>query len=76
MPIGAYNPWIHYHCNPEQAWRMGEDAGAEHMMPVHHKTFVLSNEPMSEPIERFYGAAGADPGRVALDSIGQEFHLT
>ncbi len=21
MPIGAYNPWIHAHCNPEQAWR-------------------------------------------------------
>src|SRR5262249_38568272 len=22
MPIGAYDPWIHYHCTPEQAWRM------------------------------------------------------
>ena len=23
MPIGAYNPWIHAHCTPEQAMRMG-----------------------------------------------------
>lgn len=76
MPIGAYNPWIHFHCTPEQAWRMGEDAGAEFLMPVHHKTFVLSSEPLSEPIQRFYAAAGPYPDRVALDSIGQEFHLT
>jgi len=76
MPIGAYNPWIHYHCTPEQAWRMGNDAGAEFMLPVHHQTFALGREPFLEPIQRFYDAAASDSKRVALRRIGQEFQLT
>ncbi len=76
MPIGAYNPWIHYHCTPEQAWRMGNDAGAELFIPVHHQTFQLSREPFREPIERFQEAAGRHTDRVALMRIGQEVHLS
>ena len=75
MPIGAYDPWLHYHCTPEQAWRMGNEAGAEFFIPVHHRTFRLSNEPYDEPIQRFYAAAANHLDRVAIDSIGQEFHL-
>jgi L-ascorbate metabolism protein UlaG (beta-lactamase superfamily) len=75
MPIGAYDPWIHNHCNPEQAWRMAHDAGFEFFLPVHHQTLPLSREPYQEPIERVYGAAGCDADRVALRQIGQEFHL-
>ena len=75
MPVGAYDPWIHYHCTPEQAWRMAEDAGFESFLPVHHQTFALSREPYLEPIERVYAAAGRHPDRVALRGIGQEFHL-
>src|SRR5690349_6133676 len=37
MPVGAYDPWIHYHCTPEQAWRMAQDAGFEFFLPVHHQ---------------------------------------
>src|SRR5204863_141973 len=66
MPIGAYNPWIYNHCTPEQAWRMGNEAGAEHFIPVHHQTFQLSREPLLEPIERFYTAAENHPERVAV----------
>jgi L-ascorbate metabolism protein UlaG (beta-lactamase superfamily) len=75
MPIGAYNPWIYYHCTPEQAWQMGNDAGAEHFIPVHHQTFQLSREPLLEPIERFYSASGSRPDRIALCRIGQEFSV-
>ena len=75
MPVGAYNPWLHYHCTPEQSWQMASDAGFEHFLPVHHQTFSLSREPYLEPIERVYGAAGADCDRVALRHIGQEFTL-
>ncbi|MCU1257221.1 MAG: hypothetical protein JWO80_106 [Bryobacterales bacterium] len=75
MPIGAYNPWIRFHCTPEQAWRMGNDAGAEFLLPVHHQTFQLSREPYTEPIERFHAAAGSATNRIALSAIGQEFHL-
>jgi len=75
MPIGAYNPWIHFHCTPEQAWQMGNDAGAEHFIPVHHQTFQLSREPLLEPIERFYSASGSRPDRIAVCRIGQEFSV-
>ncbi|MCP5114929.1 MAG: hypothetical protein GY953_29205 [bacterium] len=75
MPIGAYNPWIRYHCTPEQAWRMGNEAGAEFFIPVHHRTFQLSNEPVNEPIERFLTAAANHPDRVGLTLIGEEFHI-
>lgn len=75
MPIGAYNPWIRYHCTPEQAWRMGNEAGAEFFLPMHHRTFALSDEPVDEPIERFRAAAGNHQERIALEQIGQEFHL-
>lgn len=75
MPVGAYDPWIHYHCTPEQAWRMAEDAGFEFFLPVHHQTFALSREPYLEPIERVYRAAGRHADRVALDAIGREFRL-
>jgi L-ascorbate metabolism protein UlaG (beta-lactamase superfamily) len=75
MPIGAYDPWIRVHCNPEQAWAMANYAGAEFVLPVHHQTFQLSREPRLEPIERLLTAAGATPDRVCLQKIGEEFHL-
>ena len=74
MPIGAYNPWIHVHCNPEQALAMADDAGADLVFPVHHKTFELSREPGAEPMERLLRAAGGSGDRVVLRDIGNEFH--
>lgn len=73
MPVGAYNPWIHYHATPEQSWQMANDAGAERFLPVHHQTFALSREPYLEPIERILAAAGPEPERVVIQRIGQEF---
>jgi len=75
MPIGAYNPWIHAHCNPEQALTMANHAGAEFVLPVHHQTFKLSAEPYTEPIERLVAATGSHDDRVAVRQIGGEFSL-
>jgi L-ascorbate metabolism protein UlaG (beta-lactamase superfamily) len=75
VPIGAYDPWIRNHCTPEEAWQMGNDAGAESFIPIHHQTFRLSNEPVFEPIERFLAAAGNQTARVAAHRIGEEFRL-
>jgi L-ascorbate metabolism protein UlaG (beta-lactamase superfamily) len=75
MPIGAYDPWIHAHCNPEQALAMADFAGAEFVLPVHHRTFKLSNEPYSEPIERLLLACSSAEGRVPVREIGEEFHI-
>ncbi len=76
LPIGAYDPWIAVHCDPEQAMRMGNDCGAEFLLPVHHRTFQLSREPFDEPIQRFLAAAGSATYRVALTEIGQEWAMT
>jgi L-ascorbate metabolism protein UlaG (beta-lactamase superfamily) len=75
MPIGAYNPWIHSHCSPEQAIEMATAAGARFIVPVHHQTFRLSFEPLREPIERFEAALGKTPHRIALRQIGETFVL-
>jgi L-ascorbate metabolism protein UlaG (beta-lactamase superfamily) len=73
MPIGAYDPWIRYHCTPEQAVRMADAAGARVFVPVHHQSFVLSREPFTEPIERAEHALRAERDRLALREIGQTF---
>jgi L-ascorbate metabolism protein UlaG (beta-lactamase superfamily) len=73
MPIGAYQPWIHAHCTPEQAVNMANDAGARYVVPIHHQTFQLSDEPMSEPIERLHTALQREPERLALQKIGETF---
>lgn len=76
LPIGAYDPWIRVHCAPEEAWRMAGDARADFVIPIHHRTFHLSREPLGEPLERLLGAAGNASGRVAVRAIGEEFHLS
>jgi L-ascorbate metabolism protein UlaG (beta-lactamase superfamily) len=76
MPIGAYNPWVRFHCTPEQAWRMAQEARANLFFPVHHSTFQLSREPNGEPLERLHYAAGREAGRIVIHQIGQEFHLS
>ena len=71
MPIGAYDPWIRNHCTPEQSVRMADAAGARLFVPVHHQSFVLSREPLLEPIERAQAALAREPERLAIQSIGQ-----
>src|SRR6266513_2090991 len=75
MSIGAYNPWIHSHCTPEQAVEMATAAGAQFILPVHHQTFRLSFEPLREPIERFQVALSDTPERIALREVGDTFVL-
>ncbi|HEX4665507.1 MAG TPA: MBL fold metallo-hydrolase, partial [Chthoniobacterales bacterium] len=75
MGIGAYQPWIRSHCNPEEAVAMAKAAGARFIMPVHHQTFKLSFEPFREPIERFVRALADQPERIALREIGETFGL-
>jgi len=74
MPVGAYNPWIRYHCSPEQAWTMANHARADYIAPVHHKTFSLSREPAGEPVQRLLSAAGG-LDRVGWQDIGQQLKL-
>ena len=75
MPIGAYDPWIHNHANPEQSLAMADHMGAYHILPIHWGTFIQSEEPTAEPIRRLKEAAAADPDRIILDAVGQTWAL-
>lgn len=69
--IGAYDPYIAAHANPEQALMMADHAEAKYILPMHHSTFKLSREHTSEPIRRFLAAAGPDGrDRVVIDQVG------
>jgi L-ascorbate metabolism protein UlaG (beta-lactamase superfamily) len=73
--IGAYDPYIAAHANPEQAWTMTRHAGARHVLPIHHGTFRLSHEPMDEPIRRFVTTAGDEAGRIVIRRTGGQWSL-
>jgi L-ascorbate metabolism protein UlaG (beta-lactamase superfamily) len=75
LPIGAYDPYINVHANPEQSWRMSREMGAEYILPMHHATFRLSREPDDEPRQRLLAAAGKEHWRVALTEVGQTWVL-
>ncbi|MGW2013436.1 MBL fold metallo-hydrolase [Streptomyces sp. NPDC001927] len=59
LPIGAYEPrwWLRdVHTDPEEAVRAFQDLGARRMAPMHWATFVLSSEPVLEPLTRVRAA--------------------
>jgi L-ascorbate metabolism protein UlaG (beta-lactamase superfamily) len=73
MPIAAYRPWIRNHCTPEEALRMANEAGADYVVPIHHSTYKLSDEPMTEPMERMTAALEREPERLAIKQVGETF---
>jgi L-ascorbate metabolism protein UlaG (beta-lactamase superfamily) len=75
MPIGAYNPWRHAHCSPEEAVTMANAAGARYFVPIHHETFRLGAEPMAEPAERLRAALAHEPERLLAVSVGETFRV-
>ena len=75
VPIGAYDPWIRAHCSPEQAVTMAEQAGAAYFVPVHHQTFRLSHEPMTEPARRVRAAFRDAPHRLLATEVGETFRV-
>jgi len=58
LPIGAYDcpSGREVHMNPEEAVRAFFDLRAGTMIPMHHGTFPISNEPRLEPIIRLRNA--------------------
>ena len=76
LPIGTYNPWIYVHANPEQAVEMANHMNAKTILPIHWSTFILSNEPQREPIERLTHALEHHSPSLALNDIGQTWTLT
>jgi len=67
LPVGAYAPrrlLRGVHMDPVEAVRAARDLGARRVVPVHWGTFVLSGEPVLEPLERVraeWARDGRDP---------------
>jgi len=75
LPIGAYDPYIYAHANPEQAWQMSREMNATYILPMHHSTFRLSREPVKDPIRRLASAAGSERWRICSYDIGETWNL-
>jgi hypothetical protein len=69
MPVGAYEPsWFMrpVHLHPDEAVRACLDLGAKRMATMHWGTFMLSAEPLLEPVERAV-KAWAEAGQARED---------
>jgi len=75
LPIGAYDPWIRAHANPEQSLEMSHHMNARYMLPIHWNTFIQSDEPQKEPMERLLTAAEGERERIALTRIGETWRM-
>jgi len=75
LPIGAYRPpaFRRVHMNPEDALQTLVDLRARWMVPIHWGTFVVSYEPIDEPV-RWLGELARERGltdRVAVLRHGE-----
>ena len=73
LGIGGYDPYIHCHATPEQAWDMANQVRADYVLPMHHSTFRLSFEPAGEPMQRLIAAAGRDRDRLIIEEVGGQW---
>jgi L-ascorbate metabolism protein UlaG (beta-lactamase superfamily) len=73
--IGAYDPFIWNHANPEQVWKMFASTRARYLVPIHWGTFKLSREPLEEPLQRLLAAAGTAAERIVMRRIGGPWSL-
>ncbi len=77
FPISAYKPdWFRAnHCTPEEALQMFLETGARFMIPIHWGTFILSHEPIEEPLERLKQEAArlGIEDRVIILKQGESF---
>jgi L-ascorbate metabolism protein UlaG (beta-lactamase superfamily) len=73
--IGAYDPWIANHANPEQVWQMFSATGAHYLIPIHWGTFRLSKEPLDEPMRRLMAVAGVNANQIVDRQIGSTWTL-
>jgi L-ascorbate metabolism protein UlaG (beta-lactamase superfamily) len=77
MPIGAYNPWRHNHCNPEEALMMSsEQLCAEYFIPMHCHTFKQGIEPVDEPLTWLMNSNKKYNIKIGLKNIGSTFTLS
>lgn len=77
LPITAYSPeWFRRnHITPEEALQIFLETRSQFMIPIHWGTFILSHEPIDEPLERVKNEAARlnIKDRVILLKHGESF---
>ena len=81
LPIGAYKPpfMMHgSHQNPHEAAKAANVLRAGHVVPMHHGTFDLSDEPASEPLRLLteVAAGGLLRGELHAPAVGEVLDWT
>lgn len=79
MPIGAYKPaymMAKSHVNPREAAKAVNVLRAGHIVPMHHGTFALADEPASEPLRQLTetAAGGMLRGELHTPAVGEVLH--
>ncbi len=77
LPIGAYQPrhiMKENHMDPDEAYRAFLDLQAKRFIPYHYGMFILSDEPVDEPLRRIEYLAGKD-GRIQIVQPGEVFNI-
>jgi L-ascorbate metabolism protein UlaG (beta-lactamase superfamily) len=78
LPIGAYKPEAimkENHLNPPEALQAASDLGAKTVIPIHYGTFILSDEPINEPIEWFERLTALLPFRAQTLHVGDIYRF-
>ncbi|MQA08814.1 MAG: MBL fold metallo-hydrolase [Pseudonocardiaceae bacterium] len=81
LPIGAYQPrWFMrpVHMDPDEAVRALSDLGARRLAAMHWGTFLLTQEPVIEPLERVrkaWAADGREPDDLWTLAVGESRQL-
>jgi L-ascorbate metabolism protein UlaG (beta-lactamase superfamily) len=78
LPIGDYCDYFDksYHMDPEEAWNILYQVHGKYIIPVHWRTFILTQVklvPVMEPIQRLRKAAGDQNNRIVIDRPGMTF---
>ncbi|NPA83646.1 MAG: metal-dependent hydrolase [Epsilonproteobacteria bacterium] len=73
LPIGAYEPrhiMAENHMDPQQAYQAFLDLRAKRFIPYHYGTFILSDEPVEEPL-RWIEELAIEDGRIQILQPGE-----
>lgn len=74
MGIGAYQPQYimsSSHLNPEEAYQAYQALGAKYFIPMHYGTYILSDEPLREPLEKIRALFNSQPQKLCELAIGE-----
>lgn len=74
MGIGAYQPqYIMHssHLTPEEAHQGYQALGARYFIPMHYGTYILSDEPLREPLQKIRELFKSQPQQLCELAIGE-----